>query len=294
MEDSDYPQLFQISDKGSKEAQKRYLCLVKVELTVIILAAISSNININYLKFEKILYSATAIFLFFALIARIFKELIGYDKQWFNCRAIAESVKSITWKYMIQAKPYQDSMTPEELDGKFIEDLKQIRAKKLAAAKKLGKQNITGSEITQKMRDVRNESFNERKSFYLEDRLENQKKWYSEKTKINKTKETSYFWISLSIEAVAVILAFLFLSIPSIKINPVGILITIVAVIIAWSQIKKHRELSQSYCLVAQELGQISSMYIHINNEEKLSNFVEETECVISKEHNLWLYRREY
>ena len=137
-------------------------------------------------------------------------------------------------------------------------------------------------------------SFNERKSYYNDERVIDQKKWYSKHAKMNERRRFLWFWGSLCVEAFAVVLAFLLVYIPLSSIKPIGILTTLAAVMIAWTQIKKYRELSQSYCLVIQELGQISSMYIHVDSEEKLSDYVENAEDVISKEHIMWLAKREH
>lgn len=231
--------------------------------------------------------------LLIALIARLLTGFIGFDKKWFGCRAIAESVKSVTWRYMTQAKPYNGQSDSEKIDREFLKNLKEIRDSQIEGAKKLAKQAISGNDVTQHMRALRSKPFNERKSYYNKERVLDQQKWYSTKASVNEKKRAIFFWSSLVLEITAVILAFLFLNVPSIPINPIAILIIIVATITVWTQIKKHRELSQSYALVVQELGQISSMYVHIDNEDKLSNYVRNVEDVISKEHTMWLAKRE-
>lgn len=293
MNNSDYPLLFQVADKGSANAQIYYLRLVKLELFVLILAAIFSSIQVNQEILTNIFSVITPVSLFIALIARLLTELIGFDKKWFGCRAIAESVKSVTWRYMTQTKPYNDQPDSEKIDREFLKDLKEIRNSQLEGAKKLGKQAISGNDVTQHMRSVRNKPFNERKCYYNKERVLDQKKWYSMKANMNERNRSISFWTSVLLEISAIILAFLFLNIPSLPINPIAILIIIVATITVWTQIKKHRELSQSYTLVVQELGQISSMYVHVDNEDKLSDYVQNVEDVISKEHTMWLAKRE-
>ena len=293
MENSDYPLLFQVADKGSISAQRYYLRLIKLELFVLILATIFSSIQVNQQIWTTIFPVITPVSLFIALIARLLTELIGFDKKWFSCRAIAESVKSVTWRYMTQAKPYNGQPDSDKIDREFLKNLKEIRNSQLEGAKKLGKQTISGNDVTQHMRAVRSKSFNERKSYYNKERVIDQKKWYSTKANINEKNRALFFWSSLVLEIIAVILAFLLLHIPSLPINPIAILIIIVATVTVWTQIKKHRELSQSYGLVVQELGQISSMYVHVDNEDKLSDYVQNVEDVISKEHTMWLAKRE-
>ena len=95
------------------------------------------------------------------------------------------------------------------------------------------------------------------------------------------------------IEGVAVIIAFLLPYNDALMINPVGVLIAIVAVTIAWSETKRHRELAQSYTLVVQELSQLSPMILHVKSGGELSTYVDDAEDVISKEHKMWLAKRD-
>lgn len=294
MKHSDYPSLFQIADKGSTSAQKYYLKMIKIEFSVLIIAAIFSNIAVNHQIWRNSLTIAVAVLLFIALCSRIIAALAGLEKKWFSCRAIAESVKSLTWRYITRTKLYGGEAKSKAIDSEFLKDLKEIRNNRLEGAKKLGKQAISGYDITERMRAIRSMSFNERKSYYNDERVIDQKEWYSKHAKMNERRRFLWFWGSLCVEAFAVVLAFLLVYIPLSSIKPIGILTTLAAVMIAWSQIKKYGELSQSYCLVIQELGLISSMYIHVDSEEKLSDYVENAEDVISKEHIMWLAKREH
>jgi hypothetical protein len=71
-------------------------------------------------------------------------------------------------------------------------------------------------------------------------------------------------------------------------INPIGVLTTLAVVCSAWTQIKKHRELSQSYALAAQELASVESLITHVNSDSALAKYVIDAEDAISKEHTLW------
>ena len=293
MEHSDYPLLFQITDRGGTTAQTRYLALVKVEFSVLILAAILSSLRLGTGVWWTCLSATTPVLLFVALIARLLTELVGFDKKWFSRRTIAESVKGVTWKYMTRAKPYHGDPNSEKVDMEFLKDLRGIRDSQLEGAKELGKQTTSGDDITQGMRDIRGMPFDERKSRYNQERILGQSAWYSKKAKSNAAGRAIWFWSSIILEGIAVVLAFLLSDKSPLPFNPVAMLVAIVAVVIAWTQIRKHRELSQSYSLVVLELGQISAMYVHVDNEEKLSDYVENAEEVISKEHTMWLAKRE-
>jgi hypothetical protein len=58
-------------------------------------------------------------------------------------------------------------------------------------------------------------------------------------------------------------------------------------------QLRRYQELSQSYLITATELSLIKSKIHQIETEEELSNFVDDAETAISREHTLWLARRD-
>lgn len=72
-----------------------------------------------------------------------------------------------------------------------------------------------------------------------------------------------------------------------------GLLTTIASSFIAWLQVKQHQELSQSYSIAAQELGLILEQGQHIHTEEDFCAFVSDSENAISREHTLWVARRD-
>jgi hypothetical protein len=59
----------------------------------------------------------------------------------------------------------------------------------------------------------------------------------------------------------------------------------------AWNQMKRNEELSQSYGLATQELIFIYEQSTQVKTEEELSNYVISSENAISREHKMWLAR---
>lgn len=74
--------------------------------------------------------------------------------------------------------------------------------------------------------------------------------------------------------------------------NPTGIFTTVIAGILAWTQIKQYKTLAESYGLTTQELGIIEERSKGILKNDEFSNFVIEAEAAISREHTVWLARR--
>ena len=98
-----------------------------------------------------------------------------YNSAWFGSRAIAETVKEESWKFMMKAKPYEQDETAENL---FLERLQEILQYHRSCVTKLTGNLIDGSEITEGMRSIRNKKIKERINHYINDRISDQKNWY--------------------------------------------------------------------------------------------------------------------
>ena len=61
------------------------------------------------------------------LVVSIIVSLVGrvkkFERQWFDCRAIAESVKTMAWRYMMRAERYRAEKPAPEIDALFAKEL---------------------------------------------------------------------------------------------------------------------------------------------------------------------------
>ena len=64
--------------------------------------------------------------LFISLILKFIIKASAWDRKWFDGRAVAESIKTATWRYAMGAKPFGLGMTQKDVDAKFIKELKTI------------------------------------------------------------------------------------------------------------------------------------------------------------------------
>ena len=96
IDDRHLPGLFQSADQASLSAQKRYLLFQKSHLGMLVLGSITSVIipvvSAPYLKW---VYGVLAMFLTMGVILALLSYLLENDRIWFDCRAIAESTKTV-------------------------------------------------------------------------------------------------------------------------------------------------------------------------------------------------------
>jgi len=292
MKNEDYPGLFLAADRASLSAQRIYIRLQVAYLSSLILGSVVGGVtSLVSDKQSSYLYLAIALIYVFGLLILLLARARRDDQTWFDCRAIAESVKTATWRFMMNVPPFQCISTADE---QFIKVLQEIRKARPNSEKAIASYiNADAPLITDFMWQVRSSPFTKRKKIYILSRLCEQKSWYSRKANMNARSGAKWFWIIGSLQAIAVAIAMTQTTIGSLKFNLVPILTTCVAVIIAWSHMKRHDELAKAYSLAAQELGELEVIAKGLSHESEFGQLVEQVEEAISREHTLWCARRD-
>ncbi len=292
MKDEDYPGLYQCADVISIHSQKVYLILQRAYLGSLILGSVLGSFTAFGSAVVNIwLYTAMAIILTLGLLLLWIIRARQDDKAWFDGRAIAESIKTATWRFMMKAQPFQ---ADEAVEDCFIDELRGVRSARSSFEKHLAAAiNPYTSAITDVMWQIRSASLKERKGFYTESRVRDQKSWYSHKAKTNAKMGARWFWTTVALQAVAVVTAIIQAVAGGLGFKIVPVLATCAAAVTAWSQTKRYDELAQSYALAAQELEELESIANNLKNDDDFPQLVEQVEETISREHTMWCARRD-
>lgn len=214
-----------------------------------------------------------------------------HERTWFECRAIAESVKTTAWRYAMRIKPFavgDDALA----DRMFIEALAEIRQTWRGLEKHIT-QAGGGAEVTQAMRTLRSGTLEERRALYVVQRLRDQRVWYERKCVLNRTRAGQWFWLVVTLQVVALFVAVLQVRYGLAPINLIALLMTGAATSVAWSQSRRHDDLVQSYGLAAHEMRALETLADSVKTEEVFNEFVEQAEGTISREHTMWCARRD-
>ncbi len=287
-----YPSLYRSADAASLKAQSTYLLFHKVYLGSLVLGSVTGAFTVlGSQAVNAWLYTTIAIVLVLGLLILWAMRARQDDKIWFDGRAVAESVKTATWRFMTRAHPFHDDSTAETM---FIAELKEIRmarphlGKHLAAA-----MDSDGLAITDFMKQKRSGPIEDRHALYVSARICDQKAWYAKKARMNVQSGTWWFWAIVILQVAVVILAIVQAVSGGLGINAIPIITTCAAVAAAWSQMKRHDELAQSYALAAQELEELETIASNQTSEPAFSQLVEQSENSISREHTMWCARRD-
>lgn len=284
----DYPALYKAANNASIKSQKDYLRTMKWYLGLTIVGAFFSL----YIK-ESTEAGIIAAIIFFAILSlTVFLAYKRFDKIWYNGRAVAESVKTITWRFIMRAEPYYDNEDIDKVKKEFCEDLKKILNQNKELAEYFAHESMKGDSITEKMLKIRYMDFEERLNYYLSNRINEQRTWYYTKASTNKKKSKNWF-IGLVVTHIVIIVLLLISIGYDIYNLPTTGLIVLSGSILSWIQIKRFQDLSTSYSLTAHEIGIIKEQYFQVINEKTLSDFVKEAENAFSREHTQWVARKD-
>jgi hypothetical protein len=296
--EADMPALYQSAGKLSETSQSRHLQTHRWLLSLLIAGAVASALasSIGALKgactpetvaqVEKVFALLVAFILivglFFANHARTAKSA----GAWYDGRALAESAKSMAWKYMMRAPPYQ---ADPDVDDTFCKDLKAL----LADSKQSLPPAAAGAQqITPRMHAVRALPMSERLDLYLVARVQDQRDWYAKRSTDHGSSSNVWFTIAMVFNLVAVALALVSI-VWSPAANMLGVVTTVVSSVVAWTQIRRFSELAHSYAFTSHEIGLLQPKASAVNTDDELARFVADCETAFSREHTMWRARRE-
>lgn len=272
------------------DAQVRYLTLVRVNLFALGVGALAGGEVLSAGIGGRAIAAVAAFTLVVSLLTALLIQVKSFERTWYGGRAVAESVKTLAWRYMVRAEPFDQTRTAE-VDDLFANRLLQVLND--SATLNVHLRAPVGDQITHEMREARAASFDERRDLYAECRIRDQQVWYSTNAEKNEIAGNRLFVAIWTINAFAIAAAISMILWPAFTINLTGFFATVAASIFAWLQVRRHQELAQSYAVAVAELGLVHAKAIHINSEDAFAEFVADAEAAISREHILWVARRD-
>jgi len=288
MNEASYPALLRSADEASNRKQRLYLRLIGTEYLLLFVAAIFS-MNV----FDGTTFYLIYAFVFILSLAMLLTRALSKPEQdWYKCRALTESVKTLSWRYMMRAAPFDDDENIKTPRSEFRRLLQQTFEANKSTAEKIVSDWSTQDQITGDMDRSRSLDLEARKRFYLSDRIGEQRNWYASKAKSNKRSATNWVTIGALAYAIATALALSRIKFPDWHLWPIEPVIVFASSVIGWMQIKKFNELAASYVVAAHEIGFIEPKIKDVNSEPELSEAVNEAELAFSREHTLWIARQ--
>ena len=283
--DADLPALFQAADQSSIAHQKLYLALIRIDLVSLILGALLASFSVDDPEVTRWLAIIGAALLLAGLILTVVLGLRRFDQLWYRSRAVAESVKTLAWRYATASPPFDEDEAAARRE--FLERVEEIQRDTHGL---ILIEDPDVPQISEAMRALRAASAPDRLSIYVEDRIRDQQRWYTAKAQISRRAERRFFFALISAQFLAVVSSFA----TELSWNPAGTLAAVAAALAAWLQIKQHQEIAESYGITARALGNLVARAEDVSPEDDLGGFVADAENAVSKEHTSWLARRDH
>jgi len=286
MKESDFPGIYQAADTLSGNAQAHFFTALVLNLLSLVLAAVVSVVNYPHWVSAVV----QAVLLAGAMASSVYLALVRPERLWYSGRAVAESIKTLVWRYVSRAEPFHEA---DDVSKKLLlEKLKQVVKQNKAISDKLIT-HLKEKQISDMMVQLRSGSFDERRNTYIQHRINDQLAWYEKKATFNKRASSRFFATLVLINAIALLCALIKIANVEYQYFPTDILIAIAASLLTWMQAKRFSELSASYALTANEIGIVREQADDLVSDGALSSFVGDAENAFSREHTQWVARKD-
>lgn len=289
MEEADYPALYRAANSASMEAQKRYLTFVRAYSALLILAAGLGVYGIQ----EKRAAIAAALLIIGSIFLSVVMLLRRDEDVWYRARAVAESIKTSCWRFMMKADPYLETEDVREVKSRFRARLKSILKEHKDLSHHLGGPISEEKQITERMCEIRGLQWGERAKFYRQHRIDEQRSWYAKKSAWNRRHGTIWLSVLIACQSLAVVFVIMRVAYPSWGYWPSEVFVVAAGSALTWIQAKRFRELAAAYALTAHEVGVVRGELEGVDSENQLAAFVSDSENVFSREHTQWLARKD-
>ena len=170
----EYPELFKEADTLSRKFQKYYYTRLGVELVLTTIAAILGFVA-EYSPFCSTLQLGALIALVLVLVTRF---VVDFDQDWYKFRSLAESIKTLSWKYVMKSEPF----TLEDSDSMFRDRVWKMLQEDKSCIKQYGSRFAQVSYISESMITARKQKDSDRIELYKTYRIQDQRDWYCSKS----------------------------------------------------------------------------------------------------------------
>ncbi|MEV5340256.1 DUF4231 domain-containing protein [Streptomyces sp. NPDC052676] len=282
LNDSHLPELFARADALSLSGQWAYLRGTRLRLTLAVCSAILAVSTFNVGAVDIASFAVAVAFLV-TLLIELWLLASKPERNWYDGRALAESIKTLTWKYAVGAQPYTLSRTPEEGELRFIRDMESLIREMPSDSIVL----TSPVRIPERIQEVRDSPLHARRSVYLRDRIENQIAWYSGKARTHVRSASRWRITLVIVEGLGIVAALLKAS-GIISVDLPGILAAVLGAGSAWLAARQHESLGRAYTFAANDLSIVHARLRSAENETAWAQEVADAEEAISREHTMW------
>ncbi len=297
--DGDLPALFAAADTAAIVGQRTYLGQTRFQLGMLLLGA-AAGVAVQVFDIAELAYVGVAAYIVL-VITRVNLKLTSMDRVWYENRLIAESVRSLAWRYAVGGAPF--GLDPERREGDGADDgdepmdpddvLRERIAGLLSDVSHVPLPDPTkGTEqITEQMRRLRAAPLEVRRKVYDDHRVTGQLIWYADKAKANARKQARIDTVFVVASGAAVFFGLL-QALGTIDVNLLGLAGMLAAVVTTWAATNKFSEQAGGYSMAAHQLTLARTIIERQQDDRDWAVFVNDAEDAIGREHTSWRVAR--
>ena len=286
----DFPGLFRAADAAAVTAQRQHFFAEAVQLALNpVSAGLALLAAAQLLPLPNAVLTAvsTTLLVIVLWVARATR----WGKLWYDCRNVAEEVKGLTWRYMMQLEPFAPSVANPDVT--FVRTLDEVLRHKPDIHRALARHaRALTAAVTPYMQRVRRLPAQERADLYLAGRVRYEQRWYADKAQRASLRDRVWFSLVFVVQLTAVLaaiaMAVQLAAGPSMRgtENAVPVLTALGLAIMGWSRSKRYGDLCSSYATSAHTLAGLESTCP--SDPEEQRQWMAAVESALSREHETW------
>jgi len=278
-----FPPLYGAADAASGTGRRRFRNATGLRLLAAVLAAAASTVSGLVLRGRVEVFGVVAaVFFLVALGLEVWLLADRPEQSWYDRRALAESVKTLSWRYAVGGLPF--SLAEDRANARLRDEIDALLDD---ADDDLTLPPTSVDVVTSWMAELRAGDLGTRRERYIKERVLDQQGWYATKSKYNSRRARAWkvalVWIEIGGAALALVKAFGFLEIDIASITSAAI-----GAGAAWLGAEQHELLGRSYAGASRELAIVASRLSDVDDEDAWAREVASAEAAVSREHVMW------
>ena len=276
LRDEDMPVVFRSADTASLTGQRRYIGGTKWRLILAVGAAVCGIVN------HRAAFLALVAVFVGTLLVEVWLLSERPEQAWYDGRALAESTKTLAWRYAVGGAPFPADLPLGEAQIRFLARLREL----LRDAPATSLTPMGSAAVTDAMNDLRGRDFAARKQAYIRHRVEDQLQWYTAKAQGNVVRARRWRLLLIAVEGLGLTAAVLRLT-DVLHFDLAGVLAAILGAGSAWFAVRQYETLGRAYTFAATELSVVHDR-LNQTDDASWAQEVSDAEEAISREHTMW------
>jgi hypothetical protein len=284
--------MYRLAGRAAVRANARYQRLMGAALLFITLGSIAVTISTWRPEYHMQASLIAAALFGIGLLSVLIIQIGHLPDEAFRARALAISIKSLAWRYMAKAPPFEPGISSFEVDNRYLSLLRSLHGAAEAIGGPPRSAEPSKEEITTRMREIRAQPLQKRRASYFVGRVARQRTMEDLKG-ANSLKGTRVFGLMVGTALTAAVATAVYQSV-----NPLGLgqmaapIATLSTALIAWFWLNRTPFNTSISKLAAYELELIAGKEPSVQTDRDLSRLAADAELAIDRQYSMWAARR--